>query len=92
MRALMVAATLLGMVVSLQAKEADTLRGPGSSDAAVKQFVSNLKAANRGASPREQGSLAARAVISRRKLSCLISAPAADPGIGSRPAGSMVCF
>lgn len=48
MRALMVAATLLGMVVSLQAKEADTLRGPGSSDAAVKQFVSNQSGQPRG--------------------------------------------
>lgn len=41
MRTLMVFAALLGMMVSLQAKEADLSRAVQSADAAVKQFVSN---------------------------------------------------
>lgn len=41
MRSLMVLAALLGMVVSLHAKETDPSRALRGSDAAVKQFVSN---------------------------------------------------
>ncbi|UWU75376.1 hypothetical protein N2603_35870 [Bradyrhizobium huanghuaihaiense] len=41
MRTLLVLAAFLGMVVSLQAKETDSSRSVRSSDAAVKQFVSN---------------------------------------------------
>ncbi len=41
MRSLMVLAALLGMVVSLHAKETDSSRVLRGSDAAVKQFVSN---------------------------------------------------
>jgi hypothetical protein len=48
MRTLMVAIALLGMVVSLQAKEADSLRGPRGSDATVKQFVSDQSGQPRG--------------------------------------------
>ncbi|WP_194402631.1 hypothetical protein [Bradyrhizobium sp. CCBAU 53351] len=48
MRTLLVLAALLGMVVSLQAKEADSSRAVRSSDAAVKQFVSNQSGQPRG--------------------------------------------
>ncbi|WFU74971.1 hypothetical protein [Bradyrhizobium sp. CB2312] len=48
MRTLLVLAALLGMVVSLQAKEADSSRPVRSSDAAVKQFVSNQSDQPRG--------------------------------------------
>jgi len=41
MRSLMVLAALLGMVVSLQAKEADLSRAVRSSDAVDKQLVSD---------------------------------------------------
>ncbi|MHC2333849.1 hypothetical protein [Bradyrhizobium sp. USDA 4454] len=41
MRTLVVLAALLGMVVSLQAKEADSSRAVRSSDATVKQLVSD---------------------------------------------------
>ncbi|MBW7971022.1 hypothetical protein [Bradyrhizobium sp. BR 10289] len=41
MQTLLGLAALLGMVVSLQAKEADTSRAVRSPDAAVKQIVSN---------------------------------------------------
>ncbi|MBJ7402566.1 MAG: hypothetical protein JHD07_04420 [Bradyrhizobium sp.] len=41
MRTLMVFAALLGMMVSLQAKEAESLRALRGSGAAVKQIVSN---------------------------------------------------
>ncbi|WP_439373575.1 hypothetical protein [Bradyrhizobium sp. DASA03120] len=41
MRILLILAPLLRMAVSLQAKEADSPRAVQSSDAAVKQFVSN---------------------------------------------------
>ncbi len=48
MRTLMIAAALLGMVVSLQAKEAESLRGLTNSGASVKQFVSNQNDQPRG--------------------------------------------
>lgn len=48
MRTLLVLAALLGMVVSLQAKEADLSRAVRSPDAAVKQFVSNQSGQPRG--------------------------------------------
>ena len=41
MRTLLILTALLGMMVSLQAKEADTSRAARSPDAAVRQFVSN---------------------------------------------------
>ncbi|MGY4622415.1 hypothetical protein [Bradyrhizobium sp. USDA 4486] len=41
MRTLMILAALLGMVVSLQAKEADSSRAARNPDAAAKQLVSN---------------------------------------------------
>ncbi|QOZ26732.1 hypothetical protein CI1B_43960 [Bradyrhizobium ivorense] len=41
MRSLMVLAALLGMVVSLQAKEADSSRAVRSPEATVKQLVSD---------------------------------------------------
>ena len=41
MRTLMLLAALLGMVVSLQAKEADSPRAARSSDATAKRIVSN---------------------------------------------------
>lgn len=41
MRSLMALAALLSMVVSLHAKETDSLRALRASDATVKQFVSN---------------------------------------------------
>jgi hypothetical protein len=47
MRTLTAAAALLCMVVSLQAKEADSLRGPRSSNPAVKQFVSDQSGQSR---------------------------------------------
>ncbi|MBO4225771.1 hypothetical protein [Bradyrhizobium neotropicale] len=48
MRTLLILAALLGMVVSLQAKEADSSRAARSPDAAVKQFVSNQSGQSRG--------------------------------------------
>ncbi|MBW7962530.1 hypothetical protein [Bradyrhizobium sp. BR 10261] len=48
MRTFLVLAALLGMVVSLQAKEADSSRAVRSPDAAVKQFVSNQGGQPRG--------------------------------------------
>jgi len=47
MRTLMVAAVSLCMVVSLQAKETDGMRGLRSSDVAVKQFVSDQSGQSR---------------------------------------------
>jgi hypothetical protein len=47
MRTLTAAAALLCMVVSLQAKEADSLRGPRSFNPAVKQFVSDQSGQSR---------------------------------------------
>jgi hypothetical protein len=41
MRTLVVLAALLGMAVSLQAKEADSSQAVRSPNAAIKQFVSN---------------------------------------------------
>jgi hypothetical protein len=48
MRTPAVAAALLSMVVSLQAKEAVSLQGLRSSDFAGKQFVSNQSGQTRG--------------------------------------------
>jgi hypothetical protein len=48
MRTLVVAAALLGMIASLQAKEADSLRGMQNSIDAAKQFVSNQSGSPRG--------------------------------------------
>ena len=47
MRTLLILTALLGMMVSLQAKEADSLRGPRSSNPAVKQFVSDQSGQSR---------------------------------------------
>jgi hypothetical protein len=47
MRTLTAASALLCMVISLQAKEADSLRGLRSPDAAVKQFVSDQSVQSR---------------------------------------------
>lgn len=48
MRALMIFAALLGMMVSLHAKEVESLRALRNSDAAVKQIVSNQSSQPRG--------------------------------------------
>lgn len=47
MRSVMVLAALLGMVVSLHAKESDSSRALRGSDAAVRQFVSNQSGQSR---------------------------------------------
>ncbi|WP_234683731.1 hypothetical protein [Bradyrhizobium monzae] len=69
MRTLMVAAALLGMVVSLQAKEVESSRGLTNSDAAVKQFVSNQSGQPRGkpartkSDGRKDGDFSAEAMV-----------------------------
>ena len=69
MRTLLVLATLLGMTVSLQAKEADAPRTMRSPDAAVRQLVSNQtgqppgKAARTRSAGRKDRDFSAAAIV-----------------------------
>lgn len=68
MRTLMVFAALIGMMVSLQAKEADSSRAVRSPDATVKQFVSNqsgqrAKPARTRADDRKDRDFSAEAIV-----------------------------